>query len=107
LSTKRNFFFCQGSSTTKTSNIRLKSFETLSKEFTIKNYNGTNVFSAADIPLFEKITYAQVVSSLFKKITNHQALKKQPNCCAPAEYVNPKQDIEITKLRADTAGGCW
>jgi hypothetical protein len=52
-------------------------------------------------------TYTQVVRSLFKKITNHQVLKKQPNCCAPAEYVTHKQDIEITKLRADTAGGCW
>ncbi len=44
-----------------------------------------------------KLLYAQVVRSLFKKITNHQALRKQPNCCAPAPYV--KQDIEVTK--------CW
>ena len=54
-----------------------------------------------------KLLYAQVVRSLFKKITNHQALRKQPNCCAPAEYVNHKQYMEITKLRANTAGGCW
>ena len=73
----------------------------------MKHYNGTNVFSAASIPLFEKITYAQVVRNLFKKITNHQALRKQQNCCDPAEYVNHKQDIEVTKLRADTAGRCW